>query len=144
MKSISLSIILLLSVLTATNAQNSITLNITNIEDQSGKLYIAVYNPNVPFLSDKAISGKIIDVTGQTAAVTFENLEEGEYAIAMFHDKNNNEKLDLGKYGIPTEKYGFSNNVDPALSQGSPAFEECKFDVKGNTCISIKLISAIK
>jgi len=125
-------------------AQNSISVNVTDFEEQSGKLYIALYDSNVPFLSSKAIAGQIVDVTGQEMSVTFDNLEDGEYAITMFLDENDNGKLDLGDSGIPKEKYGFSNNIDPAMIQRPPFFNECKFNVKGDTKVSVKLVSAIK
>ena len=42
--------------------------------------------------------------------VTIKNLKQSNYAIAIFHDKNSNNKFD--KFlSIPNEKYGFSNNA---------------------------------
>ncbi len=135
-------IAVLLGIILSVNAQNNLSVDVTDIDKSAGKVYIALYDSKVPFLTDKAIAGKIVEVTGQTMSVNFENLTAGEYAIAMFYDENDNGKLDLGEYGIPMEKYGFSNNIDPAVIQRAPVFDECKFNVEGDTKTSIKLISA--
>jgi uncharacterized protein (DUF2141 family) len=54
------------------------------------------------------------------SAVVFSNLEPGRYAAIAFHDENNNGKLDENFLGVPTEPYGFSNNVQGFL--GPPRF----------------------
>ena len=55
------------------------------------------------------------------SAVVFSNLEPGRYAAIAFHDENGNGKLDKNFLGIPTEPYGFSNNVQGFL--GPPTFD---------------------
>lgn len=124
-------------------AQNSVMIKVTGIENPSGKLYIALFDSKSPFLSNKAI-GRIVEIEKSAIEIMFDNLEQGSYAVTMFQDENSNGKLDLGEYDIPSEKYGFSNNVDPAILSRPPFFDECKFQVEGKTIISIKLISAIK
>jgi uncharacterized protein (DUF2141 family) len=51
----------------------------------------------------------------------------GEVAIAAFQDANENEKLDKNSLGIPTERYGFSNN--PKRGFGPPSFQQAKFNL---------------
>ena len=41
----------------------------------------------------------------------FEGLTPGHYAVAVFHDVNGNGELDMIPPGLPTEPYGFSNDV---------------------------------
>lgn len=144
MKKLISIIILVWLALAGLNAQSSLSVEVTGIEETNGKLYVAIYNSEVPFLSDKAINGKIVPVVGKTINMTFDELENGEYAIVMYHDENNNGTLDLGEYGIPAEKYGFSNNIDPAIVKRPPVFTECKFEVNGDTKTQIKLVSAHK
>jgi len=126
------------------NAQNSLTVEVKGIDNPTGNLYIALYDSKAPFLSDQAIDGKIVEVNGTTLTIVFDDLKNEEYAIAIYQDENKNKKLDMGEYGIPLEKYGFSNNVDPAEIKRAPIFDECKFDINGNTTITIDLVSAIK
>jgi len=62
----------------------------------------------------------------------------GEYAIALYHDENNNGKCDRNFFGIPKEGFAFSNNVKPFLS--APSFKSCKFSVPQRKKISITLL----
>ena len=61
-------------------------------------------------------------------SVVFKNIPKGRYAIAVFLDENDNYKLDKNFFGIPKEKYGFSNNVLPSLRPAT--FEESSFDLQ--------------
>ena len=57
------------------------------------------------------------------------NLEENNYAIAIYHDENGNNKFDTF-FGIPKEKYGFSMNAKVFLS--APSFEDSSFSIKNS------------
>lgn len=48
------------------------------------------------------------------------------FAIAVFHDENGNGVLDRNRFGIPTERYGFSNNARGLT--GPPSFDDAKID----------------
>jgi uncharacterized protein (DUF2141 family) len=73
------------------------------------------------------------------SAVVLTNLDPGQYAIILFHDENGNGKLDKNALGVPTEPYGFSNNVRGFL--GPPAFEAAIMEVNvGDKAIHIALI----
>src|SRR6476469_5975497 len=60
-------------------------------------------------------------IPAATPAVTLEAVPPGEYAIAIFHDENNNRRLDT-VFGIPREGFGFSRN--PPLGFGAPRFSK--------------------
>jgi uncharacterized protein (DUF2141 family) len=73
------------------------------------------------------------------SAVVLTNLDPGQYAIILFHDENGNGKLDLNALGVPTEPYGFSNNVQGFL--GPPAFKEAIMQVNtGDKAVGVVLI----
>jgi uncharacterized protein (DUF2141 family) len=55
------------------------------------------------------------------------NVKPGTYAIAVFHDTNGDGKLDRSFIGLPSEPYGFSNNVG---RRGPPNFEAARITVK--------------
>jgi uncharacterized protein (DUF2141 family) len=59
--------------------------------------------------------------------VEFSGLPDGEYAVVVVHDANDNGKLDSGFLGFGGENYGYSNNVKPWF--GRPDFEDAKFTV---------------
>lgn len=58
---------------------------------------------------------------------TFRGLPAGSYAIKLFHDINDNQKLDSNWLGIPREPFGFSNN--PRIRFGPPDFDTARFTV---------------
>jgi uncharacterized protein (DUF2141 family) len=68
--------------------------------------------------------------TVMKSAVVLTNLDPGPYAIILFHDENGNGKLDKNALGVPTEPYGFSNNVRGFL--GPPSFEEAVMKVNAD------------
>ena len=49
------------------------------------------------------------------------------YTAAIFHDVNNNGKLDKNLLGVPTEPYGFSNNA--RSKWGPPKYDTAKFQL---------------
>ena len=48
------------------------------------------------------------------------------FAVAVFHDENENGELDRNRFGIPTERYGFSNNARGLT--GPPSYKDAKID----------------
>ena len=69
--------------------------------------------------------------------MTFEDIPEGTYAVSIFHDENDNGKMDTNFLGIPSEDYGCSNDASGFL--GPPKWEDAKFQLKENTSIKITL-----
>jgi uncharacterized protein (DUF2141 family) len=55
-------------------------------------------------------------------SVVFTNLTPGAYAVIIFHDENDNGKLDKNPLGMPTEAYAISNNARSFLS--APHFKD--------------------
>lgn len=110
-----------------TNSGQSITVQINNLDNNDGKVFVGIYNSQVSFL-DKAFKGTSVKIVDNSCEVTFENIEEGVYAISIFHDVNDNGKLDTNFLGIPKEDYGCSNNATGFM--GPPKWEDAKFILK--------------
>lgn len=116
------------------------TVMITNLENVKGNLYIGWYNQAATFrVNEKAIyREKVVVGQQKEVSVIFKNIPKGKYAIAVFLDENDNYKLDKNIFGIPKEKYGFSNNRLPSLRPAT--FEESAFELnQQNASIQIKL-----
>ena len=60
----------------------------------------------------------------------------GTYAIAVVHDENSNNKMDVAIF-VPKEGFGFSRN--PAITVGPPSFKSASFAVAGDMRQSIKM-----
>jgi uncharacterized protein (DUF2141 family) len=120
-------------------APASLVVEVTNIRSVGGTLRVAVYKPGAKFGKSRPDFYKNITVE-QTGSlkVKFE-IVPGTYAIALYHDKNDNDKLDKNMVGYPKEPFGFSNNFRPVVS--APDFKDCAFMLREKgTEISIKLI----
>jgi uncharacterized protein (DUF2141 family) len=50
----------------------------------------------------------------------------GNYALAVYHDVNDNGKLDTDSSGMPLEPWGMSNNPHNARA-GKPTFDDARF-----------------
>ena len=135
MRTLMLTIAAVIGLSGAVSAQNKLMLEVSGLSPKRGELYIAVFDSQDNFMK-KMATGVIIEVKGTTAIAEFD-LAAGNYAITMFQDENLNGELDLGQYGIPQEKYGFSNNAKPIM--GPPSFETCSFEVKGGTVQKIQM-----
>jgi len=109
-----------------------LTVRVENADVGKGHLMIAVFNSEDNF-PHKSFSEQRIAVTDRTMAITFPDLPTGQYAVSVYQDSNDNGKLDTMIFGIPKEKYGFSND---ARMQN---YEKCHFEFNGNTTITIQI-----
>ena len=114
---------LLLLLHTTPPKKTTLTIDVGNILTLKGQVHLGVFATAAGF-PDKAkpAQNKFVKVTGNRAQAVFE-VEPGTYAVAIYHDVNDNGKIDKKLFGIPTEPYGFSNNIRPRLS--APSFTDC-------------------
>lgn len=88
------------------HAQNSnLQIKVEGITELSGKLMFKLSDEN-----GKEVYKSSHPVKESVEIISLK-LKPGKYALAIFHDANNNDELDKAFSGIPTEKYGFSNNA---------------------------------
>jgi uncharacterized protein (DUF2141 family) len=128
---------LILYLLIAGNANVSdLNLVIKGVDDIKGSMYIAVFD-NAESFPDfgKQLVQKVLPVDAKTLNYTFKDLPHNDYAVAIFHDINNNGVLDKNALGIPVEPYGFSRNARARFS--APPFKEAKIELKRNQAIEI-------
>lgn len=109
-------------------SQNKLVIKLEGIKSSSGNLNIGVYSKALGFLkSDKAFAGVFVKAELGTTIATIDNLPNGTYALAVFHDQNANKKLDTNFLGIPNEPLGFSKGKLKTF--GPPSFKECAFEM---------------
>ena len=123
----------------ASSQTYNLTLTITNIKNIKGEIKIAVYNNKYTFPHKKEeYKTFTIPVIANSEVFTIKDLPKGEYAIALYQDKNSDGKCNTDFWGIPEEGYGFSKNYRPKLF--APSFSDCKVDLTYNMPMTIKLI----
>jgi uncharacterized protein (DUF2141 family) len=105
---------------------HTLYIHISGISKIKGSLFIAIFRATDDFpVFGKQFKGIVKEVEGKSQNYNFDNLPEGEYALAIYQDANRNKILDKNLLGIPTEIYGFSNNARRTFS--APSFQEAKF-----------------
>lgn len=113
-------------------AQSKIVVTIKNFENNKGVCRACVFATASSFNGEgQPLQCTQADISGKVAQVTFANLPVGVYAVSVFHDTNNNQKMDKNFLGIPKEGYGASKNKLPFAS--APTFDDNKFSVTENT-----------
>ncbi|HMQ50026.1 MAG TPA: DUF2141 domain-containing protein [Saprospiraceae bacterium] len=126
------SILFLLSLFSAVNnlfvaPPLTFELRMENLEQASGAIWVAFYDQPDTFLKDEGIVNQVVQRVSATPVQTIEidGVTPGIYAIAVFHDLNDNKVLDKNALGVPTEPYAFSRDCRQKLR--APRFEEARF-----------------
>ena len=118
-----------------------IHVKVLNIRNSTGTVDCALFDSPDGFPIEVLLSAKntmVIKVRHTQARCDFEDIPPGTYALAVIHDENMNGKLDTDSRGIPTEGYGFSNDVRELL--GPPSFYAARFPYDGkNLDLTIRL-----
>ena len=109
---------------------SSVTVVVSSLVSTTAAVRLYFYNTREGFLkSGKWAFSKSVKPGGKKEFTLPVELPQGEWAVAITQDLNNNNKIDKNFLGIPTEPYAFSNNVRPTVA--APRFDECKFMVDG-------------
>lgn len=117
-------------------AQNTINVEMSGFESNNGKAVVGLFNEEKTFL--RAANWKeVSEINGQKATATFKDVPDGIYAISVYHDENDNEKLDLIMGMMPKEDTGTSNN--PKTTMGPPKWEDSIFEIKGNQELNFQI-----
>lgn len=115
-----------------------LTITITNLRGDRGAVLVNLDTADTWF-SGRAGPVRSLRLTprNRTASAHFEGLPPGEYALRIYHDENNDGRLNTGLFGIPTERFGFSGARSARL--GPPPFETAKFILAGDAALVIRL-----
>jgi len=117
----------------------SIKVEVIDLRNSDGKVGLTLFDAEEGFPSepDNAIRKLYVDVNNKTASATFENVPEGKYAIAVYHDEDEDGEIETNWIGIPKEGTGSSNN--PKSRMGPPRYEDCEFDTHQTTNLTIRM-----
>jgi len=105
------------------------TIEINGVIVNGGLVYVAVYSNENDYKAETPSIKFILDPVNITIIHNLE-LANGEYVVSVFQDKNGDEKLNSGIFGIPTEPVGKTNyNL-----KGSPGgFNKLKTPINNNS-----------
>lgn len=103
-----------------------LTVVITGFKDDKGKCRFALDDSKFVYeREDTVFIGRVLPIIDKQVIVVIDSLKYGEYAIRVFQDQNENEKVDTNFLGIPTERYGYSNDASSWF--GPPSWDRAKF-----------------
>lgn len=119
-------------------AQFDLTVTVKNVKSTEGKISVAVYDSEENFLEfDKVFKAQSEPSEKGNTIIVFKDLPEGTYALAAFHDENDNDELDTNMLGIPKEPLGFSKGKMKTF--GPPSFDECSFKFDADRSITVPI-----
>lgn len=112
---------------TDVRSRGAIILSVTNLEDATGTLHCALFDrsdgfPGEPKKARARVRSKPIDGRGECR---FEGVQAGRYAVALWHDVDDDGQLDSNFLGIPQEPVGATNNATGSF--GPPSFDDAAF-----------------
>ena len=98
------------------------------LESSRGSLLVQLSKVAASFEGEgEAFRSAEVKVVDGQAAVVFENIPHGDYALKVFHDENENQKLDTNFIGMPKEPIAMSNNAVGKF--GPPKYEDAVFNL---------------
>ena len=122
----------------AVSAQHSLEIQVEEVRKSKGHIRVALYTKAEGFLHfEQVYSARSAPASKGQTLVVFDDLPEGTYAVALYHDSNSNAKLDKNFLGIPKEKVAFSHAKMRTF--GPPDFKDCAFELKEDTRLKITL-----
>ena len=129
---------LLFLLLFPSDSSSDIHVNVKGVEELKGSMFIAVFDDPASFPEfGKQYREMVLPVRSKELSHTFKDLPNHTYAVAVFHDINDNGILDKNVLRIPLEPYGFSRNARARFS--APPFEDAKIELKNNLEIQINI-----
>jgi uncharacterized protein (DUF2141 family) len=116
----------------------SLTVHVSGAEPASGTVEVTVFDSPETFLAKAYLqrSGTVGE-DGLFTAI-FSAIPEGDYAVVVVHDANDNKKLDNGILGFGAESFAYSNGASNPLF-GRASFEDAKIEVNDDLEIEISL-----
>ncbi|MBF4473025.1 DUF2141 domain-containing protein [Flavobacterium sp. HJJ] len=117
-----------------------LTIKVPNVKNSKGSIHVSVYDSkNKTVFTKIGKEYRILDFKnlGTKGKYVIKDLPEGEYAIALYHDENDDKKCNTNMIGIPTEGYGFTN-LEKIWS--IPKFDDCKILLNKKLSVMVTLI----
>ena len=93
--------------------KSTLTIRVTGLRNRKGRLLLSVYDDKLAFdlqLSTRAVAVISAQLDKAEAEFSLAGLRPGRYAIALFHDQNNNGVFDM-EGARPLEGYAYSNQA---------------------------------
>lgn len=128
MRTVVLGLMALLADSAGAGDTGTITVVASGIQNARGTVLVQLANSAADYdADDDAFRFAPIPAAPPSVTATFKDVPYGDYAVKVFHDENDNRKIDMGWRGL-TERYGFSNDARGLM--GPPSFADAKVTLR--------------
>ena len=111
---------------------------VSNLSPVTGRVEVSLFDSADSFMVEPYLQQSGTAGEDGSFETEFVSLPDGEYAVVVVHDANDNGKLDSGFLGFGGESYGYSNNASSWF--GRPDFKDAKIMVnQPGTLVEIDL-----
>lgn len=107
------------------------TIRISGFETDKGKAFVKILD-----VHNKALKTYILPVTDGQVLCKIDVTGQNKVAVQVFHDINNNKKLDKNLFGAPAEPWGISGEIRPSFR--APTLAEMLVSVQKDIQITVK------
>ncbi len=115
----------------ATEPRGALEVDLTGVRNTRGVIHACLTRePNGFPKCERDPDALTATVPASAGSLQFAGFAPGTYAVTLFHDENENDKLDTFA-GIPREGFGFSRN--PAIRFGAPRFRQAELTLGAGT-----------
>ncbi len=112
-------------ILTHTEHFGTIHVKVDGIKNENGTLRVDLFSEHDEFLIEPSYSMDVKIDTQSEIIIRFDNIPFGIYALSLYHDLNDDNRLEANFIRMPQEPVGFSNDHQPKM--GPPRFKKAKF-----------------
>ena len=112
---------------------------VEGVRNGKGDIRFALYDQPEEFPTGEKLRGQEENAKTGAVQTIFKNLAPGTYAVAVHHDENRDDKMNLGLFVFPLEGYGFSNNAQVVFVP--PTFDAAAFTIGARSmAISLTMV----
>lgn len=121
-----LSTLILAATISGPVSAAELVVKVATVEQATGKMMISIYDSESNFRETVAADTSRAAIKGEMK-FSFPDLATGDYAIMVFHDLNDNGKLDSNLLGLPKEPWGGSLQGKSVF--GAPKWSDTQFNL---------------
>jgi uncharacterized protein (DUF2141 family) len=123
----------------ADKSKSVVSITAHGLRNDDGQILCALFSSEEHFPDgEHALKSDIVRVKSRQGTCRFTDVAPGTYAIALFHDENEDKVLNTF-LGIPREGFAFSRDAAPSTF-GPPKFSAAAFRiVRGNYALNVKM-----
>ena len=105
----------------------SLDVRIEGLRETKGHVLLALTDSAEAWDGKAEVRARMRQPVAATAeTIRIDDLPPGSYAVQVFHDANDNGRMDTNVVGMPVEGYGFSQNP---MVMRKATYEEARFEL---------------